>query len=112
VKELFLYDPTQDYLDPPLQGFRFEQGERVPITPDETGGLQCRELGLVLRLEEGQLVMEDARTGERLLTEAEAAWRQQQAERAAREAAEARARAAEEELRRLREQIARERRGD
>jgi Uma2 family endonuclease len=84
VKELFLYDPTQE----------------------------CRELGLVLRLEEGQLVMEDARTGERLLTEAEAAWRQQQAERAAREAAEARARAAEEELRRLREQIARERRGD
>jgi Uma2 family endonuclease len=112
VKELFLYDPTQDYLDPPLQGFRFVQGERVPITPDETGGLECRELGLVLRLEEGQLVMEDARTGERLLTEAEAAWRQQQAERAAREAAEARARAAEEELRRLREQIARERRGD
>ncbi len=112
VNELFLYDPTEDYLDPPLQGVRFVQGERVPIAPDETGGLECRELGLVLRLEEGQLVMEDARSGERLLTEAEAAWAQQQAEQAAREAAEARARAAEEELRRLHEQIARERRGD
>jgi Uma2 family endonuclease len=116
VKELFLYDPTEDYLDPPLQGFRFEQGERVPIAPGATGGLECRELGLALRLEEGQLVMDDARTGERLLTEAEAERAQKQAERAAREAeraareaAEARARAAEEELRQLRERIARER---
>jgi hypothetical protein len=94
VKELFLYDPTGDYLKPPLVGYRFSRGRRVRIRPDATGALECRELGLLLRLENGTLRMFDARTGERLLTEAEA-------ERTAREAA-------EEEVRRLREQLDRQ----
>ena len=98
VKELFLYDPTQDWLDPPLQGFRFERGRKVRIRPDASGALECRELGLLLRLEDGRLALFDARTGERLLTEAQAA--------------EARALAAENEVRRLREELARERRTD
>jgi Uma2 family endonuclease len=97
VKEYFLYDPTSDYLKPPL-----------------------------LRLEEGELVMLDAQSGERLQTRAEAeeAAREAtdaaleakdaaleaeraalEAERAAREAAEAKARAAEAELQRLRQQL-------
>jgi hypothetical protein len=105
VKEFFLYDPTQDWLDPPLQGFRFERGRKVRIRPDATGALECRELGLLLRLEEGRLVLFDALTGERLLTEAEAA-------DARARTAEDRALTAEDEVRRLREELARERRKD
>lgn len=95
VKELFLYDPTADYLDPPLQGFRFSRGKKRRISPDASGALECRELGLVLRLDGDELRIFDVRTGERLLTEAESA--------------NARADAAEEEVRRLREELERER---
>jgi hypothetical protein len=62
-------------------------------------------LDLWLKLDKGQLVIFDARTGEPLPTEAEAERAAREAERAAREAAEARAAAAEDELRRLREQL-------
>jgi Uma2 family endonuclease len=114
VKELFLFDPTSDYLDPPLQGYRFSRGRKTRIRPDADGSLECRELGLRLRLEDGELRIYDARTGRPLLTEAEA-------ESAARRAAEVRAiaaegrasdaeeraAAAEEEARRLREELKR-----
>jgi Uma2 family endonuclease len=93
VQELFLFDPTADYLRPPLQGFRFVEGQSEPIAPAADGALECRPLGLSLRLESAGLAMFDAATGERLLTEAEA-------ERAER-------RTAEEEVRRLREQLTR-----
>lgn len=73
VKELFLFDPTGDYLDPPLQGFRFVNGQKLPIVPDATGALESEELGLRLRVEDGELMMYDAATGERLLTGQEAA---------------------------------------
>jgi Uma2 family endonuclease len=73
VKELFLFDPTGDYLDPPLQGFRFINGQKLPIVPDAAGALESLELGLRLRVEDGELVMYDAATGERLLTGQEAA---------------------------------------
>ena len=93
VKEMFLYDPTAEYLRPPLKAFRFEEGEPVEMTPDETGALESRELGLRLWLQDGALILADAVTGEVLLTEAEA-------ERAARETAEA-------ELRRLKAKLVR-----
>ncbi len=115
VGEYFLYDPTSDYLNPPLRGFRLEGGSHVPIEPDETGALACRQLGLLLKLEDGELVMYDAETGERLLTECEAEQRaRDDAQRAgeeaqrAREEAEARADAAEKELERLRKQLKRQ----
>lgn len=98
VAEYFLYDRTSDYLQPPLQGFRLDGGQHVPIEPDQSGALECRELHLRLKLDQGQLVMIDAETNRPLLTEAEA-------ERAAREAAEARVAVAEEELTRLRERL-------
>lgn len=96
VQELFLFDPTADYLDPALQGFRFDDGQKQPILPDATGALESKELGLRLRLENGELAFYDAKTGERLLTDAEA-------EHAGRIAAEA-------EVQRLRAQLARRRR--
>jgi Uma2 family endonuclease len=121
VKELFLFDPTGDYLDPPLQGYRFVRGQRRRIEPDETGALTSKELGIRLRLEDGCLVMYDVHTGERLLTEAEAERQAKEAERQAREAerqakeAERQAReaerlareAAEAEVKRLKAELAR-----
>jgi Uma2 family endonuclease len=128
VKEYFLYDPTGDYLVPPLKGFRLVSKSYVEIEPEASGALECRELGLLLRLEGGRLVIDDRQTGQPLRTEAEAERlarkakhralqaerRALQAERRAREAAEARAeaeaqarQAAEEELKPLREHLKR-----
>jgi len=118
VKEYFLYDPTSEYLLPPLKGFRLVGQSYVEIEPDESGSLVCRELDFSLRLEAGRLAIYDRRTGQPLRTETEAErsarkaeHRAFEAERRAREAAEARAeaeakarQAAEQELQRLREQ--------
>jgi Uma2 family endonuclease len=96
IQEYFLFDPTQDYLDPPLQGYRIGDGvySRIDVAVD--GTLLSEELGLRLRFEKGQLEFYRIDTGERLLTAAE---------RAAKEA-EGRA-AAEAELARLRAELQR-----
>lgn len=107
VKEYFLYDPTSDYLDPPLQGYRLERGDHTRIEPDDAGTLGCEQLDITLRLDGGSLVMHDSDSGEVLYTEAEAEKAAREAERAAREAAEARADELEAELRRLREELKR-----
>jgi Uma2 family endonuclease len=110
VRELFLYDPTADYLKPPLRGLRLEEDNGyVVIEPDSAGNLECRELGLVLRLDGRSLVLLDAQTGLTLLTEAEAERQAREQERQAREAAEQRAAAAEAEIARLKAEL--ERRG-
>ncbi|MEX2174768.1 MAG: Uma2 family endonuclease [Pirellulaceae bacterium] len=105
VKEYFLYDPTADYLKPPLKGFRLAGDHREPILPDAQGELACQVLGLRLRLDARELVLTDAATGQPLLTDAEAAEAQA-------EAADARAEAAEAEVRRLRDELAKLRRPD
>lgn len=92
VPEYFVYDPTAEYLKPPLQGFRLKAGNYERIEPEGTG-LVSQELDLLLWLEEGQLLMADRTSGKRLLTDAEAA--------------DIRATEAEDELRRLREQLKR-----
>jgi hypothetical protein len=93
ISEYYLYDPSGDYLEPGLQGHRLTTTGYTPIAPDADGRLVSNELGLALRLEQGELVLYDTQSGERLLTEGES-------ERAAREAAEA-------ELQRLRENLRR-----
>jgi hypothetical protein len=93
VKEYFLFDPTSEYLLPPLKGFRLAGNSYEEMEPEESGSLVCQELELLLRLEAGRLVIHDRRTDQPLRTEAEA-------ERSAREAA-------EQELQRLREQLKR-----
>jgi Uma2 family endonuclease len=56
VPEYFRFDPTEDYLKPPFQGFRLEGGEYVPITPvagrlpSEVLGLHLERSGVDLRL--------------------------------------------------------------
>jgi Uma2 family endonuclease len=113
VREYFLYDPLGEYLQPPLQGYRLQQGEYERLLPVDEGQLVSQALSLQLRLQDGQLQVVSPATGERLLTpaEAHAARRTEaearQAETAARQAAEARAALAEAELKRLQEELAR-----
>ena len=57
VREYFMFDPTEDYLHPPLQGYRLVGDRYVQIRPDDQGGLVSRELGLRLQAERGQLMM-------------------------------------------------------
>ena len=114
IQEYFLYDPLGEYLRPPLQGYRLQQGEYERVLPGDQGQLVSQALSLELRLQDGQLQIVNPATGERLLTPAEAhAARRieaearqveaaaRQAEAAARQAAEARAALAEAELKRL-----------
>lgn len=103
VKEYFLFDPDQEYLDPPLQGHRLAESDYERIEPDSDGGLLSRELGPRLRVESGSLQFYRADTGERLLAPVERANREAEA---LRREAEAR-RAAEAEVARLREELAR-----
>ena len=115
VKEYFLFDCLQEYLDPPLQGNRLVGDKFQPIRPDDSGGLVSQELNLTLRREGHCLQFYRRDSGERLFTASEraqqASERAQQAderaqradERAQREADSRRA--AEEELARLRAQL-------
>lgn len=91
VAEYFLYDPTSDYLVPPLQGYRLGDRGYVRVEPDEAGRLVSEELDVTLELAGADLVLRERETGEELLTRYEAA-------EAATEAAEA-------EIRRLRERL-------
>jgi Uma2 family endonuclease len=100
VPELFLYDPTGDYLTPRLQGYRLQNDGYARIEPDSADGLESEELGLQLSLKSSDLILRDRSTGNVLPTEAEAERTAREAERAAREAAEA-------EVQRLREQLKR-----
>lgn len=116
IPAYFLFDPTGDYLKPPLCGYRLQEGQYVPIEPDDTGALLCEQLGVTLRLEGGGLRFYDTHSGQPLRTpfEAEHAARlvaeaaretaelAHEKETAAREAAEAGREAAEAEIQRLR----------
>jgi Uma2 family endonuclease len=113
VQEYFLYDPLGEYLRPPLQGYRLQQGEYERMLPGDQGQLVSQTLSLELRLQDGQLLVVNPATGERLLTPAEAHTARRteaearQAEATARQAAEARAALAESELERMRAELAR-----
>jgi Uma2 family endonuclease len=61
VREYFLFDPTEDYLKPLLQGFRLEAGDYVPIEPVD-GRLPSEVLGLHLERDHHQLRLYDPAT--------------------------------------------------
>ncbi len=92
VAEYWQYDPTSDYLDPPLQGLRLAGGEYEPMTAGGNGSgavaIRSAALGLELRLESGRLRFYDPATGEYLLSHGEERAARLE-ERAARRAAEA-----------------------
>ncbi|HVR97068.1 MAG TPA: Uma2 family endonuclease [Thermoanaerobaculia bacterium] len=107
VEEYVFFDPYREYLRPPLQGLRLQDGRYQPIPLEPDGGLVLRTVGVKLLPEGDRLRMIDVATGERLLwPDEEAAARaearaQAAQELKARQAAEARVRALEEELIRL-----------
>lgn len=99
VAEYWQYDPTGDYLMPPLQGLRLVNGNYYPIPPavgaDGEPVLSSAVLGLELRLEGRVLRFYDPVTRQKLLSHQEA--------EQARQAAEARIAELEARLRRLEE---------
>lgn len=122
VQEYFLYDPTSDYLESSLQGYRLIDGQFREIPPIN-GQLRCLTLGVDLSVHDQDLQIIDFETVVEQLTEAqfEQAARLQaeqgrererrekerereakEREQAARVAAEGRVRELEDELRRLR----------
>jgi Uma2 family endonuclease len=109
VREYFLFDPFSDTIQPALCGFRLKGGEYAPITGNT---LYSEALALELKVEKNQLRLYDPKTGERLLTPAEAEAARRKAETAHRKAeAEAKKELAarqnaEAEIIRLREELA------
>jgi len=93
VPEYFQFDPTGDYLRPPLQGLRLvgDHYEALPTnqSPDGTLSVSSAVLGLELRVESGVLHFYDPTTGQKLLSHREAE-QERQAALAALRAAEAR----------------------
>jgi Uma2 family endonuclease len=118
VREYALFDPYEEYLDPPLQLHRLVDGEFVPVEPVD-GRLPSEVLGLHLERDGQRLRFYDPKTGEWVLTSeegeqrAEARRREEEARRREEEArrkqaeqerdeAAARLRAVEAELERMR----------
>jgi Uma2 family endonuclease len=85
VSEYFMFDPTEDYLEPSLQGFRLVDGEYLRIEPVD-GRIPSEVLGLHLERDGRELRLYDPARGSRLLKpiertiEAEAAAREARAE--------------------------------
>ena len=52
-------------------GYRLVAGRYRPLTPDDDGRILCETVGLWISLREGNIVMEDLQTGERLRTSEE-----------------------------------------
>ncbi len=100
VTEYFLFDPTEDYLKPSLQGFRLLEGEYIPIQA-VNGRLLSQVLGLHLERDGQELRLVDPVTGLRLLKQSE----RLEAEKRLREAAEAEQKRTAEELDRLRQEL-------
>jgi Uma2 family endonuclease len=110
VAEYVLYDPLDEYLSPPLQGFTLEHGAYRQMAQDTVGALISSRLGLRLLLVNGRLRLIDASTGAPLLSpEERAAEAAARAVEATTQAAAATARAAEAEARAAAEAEARRR---
>ncbi len=116
VREYWQYDPTRDYLEPPLQGSELVEGayERLPERElaDGTLALRSEVLGLEVRLAGRRLRFHDPESGEDLPDLAETEDQRQEAEDRRQEAEdrrrEAEARVEQEAAARRREAAARQ----
>jgi Uma2 family endonuclease len=86
VQEYFLFDPLQEYLTPPLQGYRLAHEEYTRIEPGENGHLYSDELGIELGILEQELRVIDPLTKNVWYTPLESLEATREAEQAAREA--------------------------
>lgn len=75
VKEYFLFDPIEEYLEPSIQGFRLVDGEYEPIKK-EYGQLLSEVLGIRFGREGLHLVMREPGSGRIILRAAEERARQ------------------------------------
>jgi Uma2 family endonuclease len=107
VPEYFQFDPTEDYLKPPLQGSRLVEGHYVPIEPVD-GRIPSVLLGLHLERRGTELRLFDAGAGRCLPTRAERLAEETAARRREAEARQ-RAEAENDRLRRELEALRRER---
>jgi Uma2 family endonuclease len=73
VREYFLFDPLNEYLRPPSQGYRLKRGQCQKINADEMGRLESQELKLWLERDGARLRLWDAVTGEEVLASGERA---------------------------------------
>jgi len=71
IQLYFIYDPLEDYLTPPLQGYRLQGNEYEKLTPDQAGAYSIPELGFKLKVKHNHLRLIDLKTGHPLLTPAE-----------------------------------------
>jgi Uma2 family endonuclease len=100
VKEYFLFDPTQDYLTPPFQGYRRVRGKFRTVEA-VAGRLPSELLGLHLERVGDRLRLWDPAIGKLLPTPGERA----EVEAARAEVEAARAEQAEAEVQRLRQEL-------
>ncbi len=103
VKEYFLFDAYEDYLDPSLQGYRLVDGAFVPIR-EKDGRFPSRILGLHLERSGPELRFWNPDTGSWILTDAEYAEEQRRNAEEQRRNAEEQRRNAEEQRRNAEEQ--------
>lgn len=124
VQEYYLYDPTADYLQPPLRAFVLQGGGYVPVPPvreevdlgelalvpgpAEPPEFICQLLGLRLTLDEAnQLQFYDLTSGKRLLSDEEARQAAEAAAQSATQRAEQEAQRADQEARRAEQEAQR-----
>ena len=91
IREYWLFDPREEYFDPPLQGFRLEAGGYRPLPARVEDGkrmLRSEVLGLGLHVQNDNLRFRDPATGEDLRTLEESEANSEQ-EKTAREKVEA-----------------------
>ena len=84
VQEYWQYDPTGDYLQPPLQGLRLVSGDYAPLPAGDGNGVRSMYsavLGLELRATGQGLRFRDPVTGRELLSLAENREARERAER-------------------------------
>ncbi len=108
VKEYFLFDPFEDYLEPSMQGYRLVGGEYRPIRVKD-GRLPSRVLNLHLERSGWELRLWNPATGAWLPTDAEDAERERQRadeEKQRADEEKQRANTAEAEVERLRKLLA------
>ncbi len=67
VEEYILFDPYEEYLHPPVQGFRLQTGRYQPIPLEPDGSLLSRTTRVFMRPEGNRLRLIDAASGEVLL---------------------------------------------
>ena len=91
VKELFLFDPTGDYLIPNLQGFRFVKGKPLPIEShngqyfSEVLNVHLSSIADPLSANQWRLRLIDTNTGKEVLTGEESERQAKEVERQAKE---------------------------